>query len=90
MAATRYQELTITRLLKLSSTSHANPRWEVTFGEDDPVLTSSDVNDAYDIGRPGLRVGDTVHVSFTRAGRIARIHSPADRRCRCGETGEEG
>lgn len=76
----KIETLTISAIERERNSVNGNPRYRVSFagtgtGDDyqpGPVaLTSSDAGCAYEIGNPGYRVGDTVRVEFTKAGRIA-------------------
>ena len=69
--------LTIEKIVRLESSVNGNPRYDISWkGGGDASITSSDCAFAYSIGNPGYRVGDTVEVEFTRAGRIADMTEP--------------
>ena len=67
---------TIASYHRLNNSVNGNPRYEI-FWEDGAVSqTSSDAACAFEIGNPGFCEGDTVHVEFTRAGRVAYLRRP--------------
>lgn len=57
----------------LSNTASGNPRYRIHFEGEPSAITSSDAAFCYAIGNPGMRSGDTVSVTYTRSGRIARM-----------------
>ncbi len=62
---------------RLRNSTNGNPRYSLFIDDQSggcgEFTTSSDISSAYEIGNPGYRVGDWVHVAFTRAGRISLI-----------------
>ena len=65
----------IEKIERLNGSVNGNPAWRITFDDGTRARTSSDVAVSYEIGNPGLRAGDLVQITFTRAGRIAYMRS---------------
>ena len=79
----------IVALRRIGCSTNGNPRWEVVYktGErfangdyamhthSEPVWakTQSDASLSYEIGNPGLRAGDLVELTLTKAGRISSM-----------------
>jgi hypothetical protein len=76
-------KVTIESLEGLSCSVNGNPRYKVHYSfvglgsHYDSAITKSDSAFNYEIGNPGYRAGDTVELSFTKAGRISAIESVA-------------
>lgn len=63
---------------RLGNSVNGNPRFKLTFNNCGPFVTSSDIMDAYTVGNPGIREGDVVQFTVTRANRITTIQ-PAEK-----------
>lgn len=66
---------TLKTIERLNSSVNGNPRYAFTFGNGNRAILSSDAAVGYEIGNPGYREGDTVEVTFTRAGRVATMEA---------------
>lgn len=67
------EQRTIKSIERLNSSTNGNPRYRLEWVNGSQAMTSSDASCAYEVGNPGYREGDTVEVTFTRAGRIATM-----------------
>lgn len=62
---------------RLNLSVNGNPRFRIHYSyvglgtHYASAITSSDHAFCYEVGNPGLRAGDTVDLTFTRAGRIS-------------------
>jgi hypothetical protein len=66
---------TIHRIDRLNNSVNGNPRFRLMFADASEAITSSDAAINYEIGNPGYRVGSTVALTFTKAGRIAYMNT---------------
>jgi hypothetical protein len=66
---------TISRISRINSSVNGNPRYEVGFDDATTAISSSDHGWCYTVGNPGMKVGDTVSVTYTKAGRIENMES---------------
>ena len=68
---------TITRIQQINSSVNGNPRYRIGFDDATTAITASDYGFAYEIGNPGMRVGSTVGVDYTKRGRISWMQAYA-------------
>lgn len=61
---------TLSRIESLNSSVNGSPRFRLGFDDGTSAITSSDYGFCYEIGNPGMRIGDTVRISTTAAGRV--------------------
>lgn len=71
MSTTTKATKTIGHAERLTNSANGNPRFRFHWEDGGSSDLSSDAAVGYQIGNPGLRDGDTVVVSFTKAGRVA-------------------
>ncbi len=77
--ATATDTRTIVAMERAGCSVNGNPRFRIVFTDGTIALTMSDAGFCYAIGNEGMRVGSTVRIEFTRAGRI-RSMTPATAR----------
>lgn len=65
---------TITKITRLVNSTNGNPRFAICI-DGAPYTTGSDHSFNYEVGNPGLRVGDTVTYTLTRSGKISHLAS---------------
>jgi len=65
--------LTLAACERLNDTVNRNPRYRVAFRGGLVALSQSDASWTYAMGNPGMRAGDQVMVTFSRAGRIVHM-----------------
>lgn len=58
---------------RLNLSVNGNPRFRFTFSDGEVADSMSDAGFCYAVGNPGMRVGDTVGIEYTRAGRIRHM-----------------
>lgn len=64
---------TVAHTQRLKPSVNGNPRFRFYFTDGPPAVSQSDAAFCYAVGNPGMRVGDTVNVTLTRAGRISHM-----------------
>lgn len=62
---------TISSIERLALSRNGNPRFRMTFADGRVAETQSDASYGYAVGNPGHRPGDTIEVTWSRAGKIA-------------------
>jgi hypothetical protein len=65
--------LTLAACERLNDTVNRNPRYRIAFRGGLVALSQSDASWTYAMGNPGMRAGDRVMVTFSRAGRIVHM-----------------
>jgi hypothetical protein len=73
-----YTPMLISRYERLNNSYNGNPRYRIYWGDGTSSVTSSDHSFCYAIGNPSFRPGDTVEVSFTKAGRVQDMRTRAE------------
>jgi hypothetical protein len=63
----------IESIIRLNSSVNGNPRFAFSFSNGEGYISMSDAAFCYAVGNPGMRVGDTVTIELTRAGRIRHM-----------------
>lgn len=63
----------IEHIERLNLSVYGNPRFRFTFSDGEVAQSMSDASFCYAVGNPGMRVGDTVGIEYTRAGRIRHM-----------------
>ncbi len=64
---------TIQGISRRNNSYYGNPAHELAFTDGTSARTMANAGISYAIGNPGLRVGDLVKVTYTRAGRISNL-----------------
>lgn len=65
---------TITGIERLRNSVNGNPRFEISI-DWERYITSSDHAFCYEVGNPGVRVGDVVSFTLSRAGRLTGLRA---------------